>query len=101
MGPGVGERGCDIVREMRFWPNRRTERYVAALKSLQEELGEFHDTTVAEELIAHFAASEGPYVKLSTAAVNRWLTKHQQGLRKEVSEFWCEFANQKPFWDDA
>ena len=54
-----------------------------------------------DELIAHFAASEGPYVKLSTAAVNRWLTKYQQGLRKEVIEFWREFANQKPFWDDA
>ena len=84
-----------------LWPSRRTERYLAALKSLQEALGEFHDTTVADELIAHFAASEGPYVKLSTAAVNRWLTKYQQGLRKEVIEFWREFANQKPFWDDA
>ena len=40
-----------------LWPNRRTERYLAALKSLQEALGEFHDTTVADELIAHFTVT--------------------------------------------
>jgi len=82
-----------------FWPNRRTERYLAALKDLQEALGEFHDTTVAGELIAHFTATEDADVKPSTAPVNRWLTKYQRSLRKKVIEFWRKFAKQKPFWD--
>jgi CHAD domain-containing protein len=30
-----------------LWPNRRTDRYLAALKGLQQDLGEFHDLTVA------------------------------------------------------
>jgi inorganic triphosphatase YgiF len=85
-----------------FWPNRRTERYLAALKGLQEALGVFHDTTIADELlIAHLTAAEGADVKLSTAPVNRWLTKHQRGLRKKVIKLWGKFANQKPFWDVA
>jgi len=82
-----------------LWPNRRTERYLAALKDLQEALGEFHDTTVAGELIAHFTATEDADVKPSTAPVNRWLTKYQRSLRKKVIEFWRKFAKQKPFWD--
>ena len=78
-----------------LWPNRRTERYLAALKGLQEALGEFHDTTVADELIAHFTVTEGADVKPSTAPINRWLTKYQRDLRKKVIE------QQKPFWDGA
>jgi len=84
-----------------FWPNRRTQRYLAALKDLQEALGEFHDTTVAGELIAHFTATEDADVKFPTAQVNRWLTKYQRGLRKKVIDSWRKFANQKPFWDVA
>jgi CHAD domain-containing protein len=84
-----------------FWPNRRTERYLAALKDLQEALGEFHDTTVADVLIAHFTATDRVDLKLSTAPVNRWLTRYQRGLRKKVIESWRKFANQKPFWDSA
>ena len=84
-----------------LWPNRRTERYLAALKSLQEALGEFHDTIVADELIAQFTANEGADIKLSAASVKRWLTKHQRGLRKKVIESWRNFASQKPFWDGA
>jgi inorganic triphosphatase YgiF len=84
-----------------LWPNSRTAHYLAALKGLQEALGEFHDTIVADELIAHFTATEGADVKLSTGPVNRWLSKRQRGLRKQVIESWREFANQKPFWDGA
>jgi hypothetical protein len=64
-------------------------------------LGVFHDTTIADELIAQFAGVEGADVKLSIGPVNRWLTKYQRGLRKKVIELWGEFANQKPFWDVA
>ena len=84
-----------------LWPSPRTARYLAALKGLQEALGEFHDTIVAHELIAHFTASEGADIKLSAASVKRWLTKHQRGLRKKVIESWRNFASQKPFWDGA
>jgi CHAD domain-containing protein len=82
-----------------LWPNPRTAHYLAALKDLQEALGEFHDTIVADELIVHFTATEGADVKLSTGPVNRWLTKHQRGLRKQVIESWRKFVDQKPFWD--
>jgi inorganic triphosphatase YgiF len=83
-----------------FWPNKQAERYLAALKDLQQALGAFHDIIVAEGLIAHFTAAERAGAKLSTAPINRWLTKYQRRLRKEAIDVWREFAKQKPFWED-
>ena len=84
-----------------LWPSPRTARYLAALKGLQGALGEFHDTIVADELIAQFTANEGADIKLSAAPVKRWLAKYQRGHRKKVIESWRKFASQKPFWDGA
>ena len=82
----------------RLWPNRRTQRYLAALSGLQQALGTFHDITVADGLIA--AASDDD-AKFSTVAVSRWLRDYQQHLRKEVVDLWGKFAKQTPFWKDT
>ncbi|MGO9700085.1 MAG: CHAD domain-containing protein [Xanthobacteraceae bacterium] len=84
-----------------LWPNQRTQRYLAALRGLEDALGAFHDTLVADGLLAHFSALRGADACVSTAPVNHWLTEHQRGLRKHVIELWRRFANQKPFWDGA
>ena len=83
-----------------FWPNRRADRYLAALEELRQALGVFHDTTVADRLIAHFNAVEGVATTFSTAPISRWIAKNQRRLRKEILDLWREFAKQKPFWKD-
>lgn len=84
-----------------FWPGQRTARYLAALGDLQDGIGAFHDTTVADGLLAHFKATEGADAEFSTAPISRWLTERQQHLRKEAIDLWHEFASQKPFWKDG
>ena len=84
-----------------LWPNQRTKRYLTALRGLEEALGVFHDTTVADGQLAHFTSAEGVDAKFSTAPVNRWLTEYLRHRRQHVIEIWREFANQKPFWDGA
>jgi len=55
-----------------LWPYPRTARYLAALKGLQEALGEFHDAIVADELISHFTASEDPVLVGLSGNCQNW-----------------------------
>jgi inorganic triphosphatase YgiF len=82
-----------------IWPNQRTKRYLSALKGLQQVLGELHDATVAEGLVARLSLDKGSDGKLASEPVNRWLIRHQRRGRNEVIELWSKFAKQKLFWE--
>ena len=84
-----------------IWPNRRTKRYLSALKDLQEGLGELHDATVAETLVARLRTAGAGDAKCATAPVDRWLLDCQRRSRKEVLDLWDRFANRKLFWEDT
>ena len=81
-----------------LWPTARAKRYLSALKGLQQVLGELHDATVAEGLIARLSIDKGADDKFSRKPVNRWLIKCQRRARKRVIELWSKFERQKPFW---
>jgi triphosphatase len=97
------------VRKLRYateffgsiWPSRRTKRYLAALKDLQEVLGALHDVTVAQKLIANLKISGGGDAKSATAPVEHWLVDCRRRSRKEAIEFWGRFAKQKLFWKNT
>jgi inorganic triphosphatase YgiF len=84
-----------------IWPSRRTKRYLAVLKDLQQVLGALHDATVAEKLVAHLKTAGGGDAKFATAPVNHWLTNCQRRSRKEAIELWGRFANRKLFWENT
>ena len=84
-----------------IWSSRRTKRYLSALKDLQQLLGELHDATVAEGLVARLSMDEGSDTKFAAESVNRWLTKSQRRGRNEIIGLWSKFAKQKLFWEDV
>jgi triphosphatase len=84
-----------------IWPSRRTKRYLAALKDLQQALGALHDATVAEKLVGHLKTAGGGDAKVTTTPVNRWLIDCQRRSRKEAIELWGRFANRKLFWENT
>jgi triphosphatase len=84
-----------------LWPSRRTKRYLSALKDLQEVLGELHDATVAEKLVAHLKMAGAGDARCATAHVDRWLLDCQRRSRKEVFELWDRFENRKLFGENT
>jgi inorganic triphosphatase YgiF len=84
-----------------IWPGRRTKRYLSALKDLQQVLGELHDATVAEKLVAHLTTAGGGGAKFATAPVNHWFISCRRRDRKEAIELWGRFAKQKLFWENT
>ena len=84
-----------------IWPNRRTNRYLSALKDLQQVLGALHDATVAEKLVAQLKNAGGGDAKFAIAPVNHWLINCQRRNRKEAIELWGRFARRKLFWENT
>ena len=83
------------------WPNRRTNRYLSALKDLQQVLGALHDATVAEKLVANLKTAGAGDAKFAAAPVNHWLINFQRRSRKEAIELWGRFAKRKLFWENT
>jgi CHAD domain-containing protein len=85
-----------------LWPSRRTNRYLSALKDLQQVLGALHDATVAEKLVSDLETAAGrANADFATAHVNRWLVDCQRRSRKDAIELWGRFVKRKLFWDNT
>jgi inorganic triphosphatase YgiF len=84
-----------------LWPSRRTNRYLSALKDLQQVLGALHDVTVAQKLIANLKTSGKGDATSASAAVDHWLVNCRRRNRKEAIELWGRFAKRKMFWEDT
>jgi triphosphatase len=80
------------------WPGRRTERYLSALKEVQQVLGTLHDEIVAQKLVAELAAS-GALDAAVGGLVDRWLAECQQRDLGHAIALWRKFADRKFFWD--
>ncbi len=78
-----------------LWPNQ----HLTTLRHVEDALGVFHHTAVADGIVARFMAIVGADAKLSAGPVSRWLTNYLRHRRREAIETWRKFANQKPFWD--
>jgi len=98
---GVGSAPDEHSLMAGVWPNRRTNRYLSALKDLQQVLGALHDATVAEKLVAHLKTAGASDANFATAPVNHWLINCQRSSRKEAIGLWGRFAKRKLFWENT
>lgn len=90
---------CDL------YPDKATRRYIAALKDLQEALGDSHDVMIAADLIAQLEgqakAGRGPELGRIIDQLRGWATARIEDNRERLESAWRPFARLKPFWKYA
>jgi triphosphatase len=80
---------------------KRTARYLAALKGLQDALGHLNDVAVAERLTGSLLArADGDRLALAQASgmVLGWLARGVAELEPQTRSAWDDFTARKPFW---
>ena len=83
------------------YKKKRTARYLAALKQLQDALGHLNDVAVAERLVgSHLERSGGDRVALAQGSgmVLGWLARGVAELEPQTRSAWQDFTARKPFW---
>lgn len=81
-----------------LWPSRRAERYLSALKKLQQVLGTAHDATIALSLLATLPINEGKDTEHAATLVHDWAAACYERDRKELIDLWRRFAKHEGFW---
>jgi triphosphatase len=69
-------------------PGLRTERYLSALKKLQQVLGTAHDTIVAVDLVTTLEKSEGKSVEPAASMIRNWALECHKRDRKKLVALW-------------
>jgi CHAD domain-containing protein len=78
-----------------LWPGARSERYLRALKGLQQVLGTVHDATVTTSLIAQIGKQGGTDTEHAAMLVQDWAnTCLERGVRK-LPDVWRRFRKRK------
>ena len=83
------------------YKKKRTARYLAALKQLQDALGHLNDVAVAERLVGSLLErSGGDRVALAQGSgmVLGWLARGVAELEPQTRSAWQDFTARKPFW---
>ncbi|MHB1020903.1 MAG: CYTH and CHAD domain-containing protein [Acidobacteriaceae bacterium] len=80
------------------WPKRASERYIAALKDLQNVLGAMNDAAVATEQIEQLEGEAGTGVEREAGLLLGWISAHLRHGRKDLLGMWEHFAKLEPFW---
>ena len=92
---------CEFFASL--YPKRKTQPYLRALKSLQDELGHLNDVVVAEDLLEslHGSADGSNTAALRAAAgmVIGWYSSAIDASRPAMVRRWSEFAASDPFWN--
>lgn len=81
-----------------LWPKRASERYIAALKDLQDVLGAMNDAAVAMEQIEQLEQEAGEGVGRDGGLLLGWISAHLRHDRKHLRVVWEHFAKLEPFW---
>ena len=83
-----------------LFPRRKSERYLHALRVLQDDLGRLNDIEVARKLIASLATHDHARDLKFARAGGLVLGWHASaGTReKQLAEHWAAFEDAKPFW---
>ncbi len=91
---------CEFFASL--YPQRKTQPYLKALKSLQDELGHLNDVVVAEDLLEslHGSADGSNTAALRAAAgmVIGWYSSAIDAARPAMVRRWADFAASDPFW---
>lgn len=84
-----------------LWPRRRTQRYLLALKDLQQLLGNVHDTTVAASLVTQITRQRGIDAERAAMLVERWAHRCLKRDSEKLPDLWRRFTKQGRPWKDA
>jgi triphosphatase len=88
-----------------LFPGRRTRRFIRRVARLQDVLGNLHDGTVAEELLAALLARLGPEAtpdqhRAAGFAAGFAARRARTGLER-LAKRWKRFEATEPFWPRA
>jgi triphosphatase len=97
------------VKKMRYageffaslFPRRKSERYLHALRVLQDDLGRLNDIEVAHKLIANLATHDRARdrkVARAGGLVLGWHAHAAAAREEKLAEHWAAFKEAKPFW---
>jgi CHAD domain-containing protein len=116
LGEQIRDLGPDELHELRIrikklryaaeffqdlWPGARSERYLRALKELQQLLGTVHDATVTTSLTAQIGKQGGTETEHAAMLVQDWAnTCLKRGVGK-LPDLWRRFAKRKSPWKDG
>jgi CHAD domain-containing protein len=78
-----------------LFPERSTARFVRRLSVLQDRLGVFNDTTVAEALLRDVHGKPGNAAGL----VVGFTAARGAAVRPEIAAAWARFRQRDPFWE--
>ena len=91
-----------IVRVL--YPRKRTDRYIKALKRLQDGLGHLNDVAVAERLVADLlgrpaTGKRNEALQRAAGIVLGWHAHRACAVEKKAFKKWNEFIGHKRFWN--
>jgi CHAD domain-containing protein len=84
-----------------LFPRKKADRYLEALRSLQDELGRMHDLEVARDLISTLLTGDHERdLKIARAGglVMGWHAHGGRARSDTLGERWTRFLDAKPFW---
>jgi CHAD domain-containing protein len=77
-------------------PHAQTERYLRALKDLQQVLGTAHDAVIASSVIARVGKGCGPDAGRAAVRVQDWVSACVTREARKLPGAWRRFAKSKP-----
>jgi triphosphatase len=78
-----------------LFPERPTARFIRRLATLQERLGVFNDTTVAETLLRDLSGRLG----YAAGLVLGFTAARGAGARPKIASAWTRLRRRDPFWE--
>jgi triphosphatase len=77
-----------------LFPEKPTSRFIRGLTVLQERLGQFNDTTVAEKLLRDLSGKPG----YAAGLVLGFTAARGLRARPKIATAWTRFRRRDPFW---
>ncbi|SDH03757.1 CYTH and CHAD domain-containing protein [Roseospirillum parvum] len=81
-------------------PRQAGRDYLAALKALQQRLGELNDIAVARDLLHDLAGKSSAEEAWAAGMVAGWHAARLPGLQSGLGAEWATFQQTPPFWRD-
>ncbi len=79
-----------------LYPNKKTQRYLKALKDLLGRLGDANDVHGIAGTLAHIGGGED--IRFAAGAVAGWHAGREKRLTRKALKGWRKFKKREPFW---
>ncbi|HUC60522.1 MAG TPA: CHAD domain-containing protein [Alphaproteobacteria bacterium] len=81
-----------------LYTDKSAKRYVAALKAIQEALGDANDALVANDLMGELDELAGSDGEVALRQLQAWASAAIKRDRKRLEHLWDDFRELKAFW---